>query len=219
MKRNFSSIAWAALGLAFWAGSSESAPSSRVAWTPETLQLVKSGDPERGKRLAESCQACHGSQSGDSVLPNPVLNAQLATYIFRQLHDYKDGARQHAVMSSIASGLSEQDMADLAQWYAHQKPVQPPAAAKLPETPTLVVHGDSKRLIPPCGICHGGGGQGEPVDTPRLAGQTAAYLNQTLAAYRSGERHNDIYRRMRAMSERLSEDEIRALAEYYSLMR
>ncbi len=194
------------------------APSSQVAWTPETLNLVKDGNPERGKQLASSCQACHGDDAANAATPNPYLNAQLPTYLYRQLRDYKGGSRQHPVMSSIAAALSDQDMADIAQWYSRQAPIETKSDRDLP-APTLVESGDSKRLIPPCGICHGWGGRGEPVDTPRLSGQKAEYLIQTLTAYRSGERHNDIYRRMRAMSERLSEEEVRTLAAYYANLK
>lgn len=194
-------------------------PSTKVAWTPETLQRVKSGDPEKGRQLAENCQACHSADAANAATPNPYLNAQLATYLYRQLHDYKDGSRQGPIMTGVVAGLTEQDMADIAQWYSRQKPVEPPSSAEPAGTPPLVSNGDSKRLIPPCGICHGWQGQGEAVDTPRLAGQKAAYLSQVLAAYQSSERHNDIYRRMRAMSERLSKEEIQALADYYAGMK
>lgn len=194
------------------------APSTLVAWTPETLRLVKNGDPEKGRQLAESCQACHSRDSANAGNSNPYLNAQSATYLYRQLHDYKDGSRQNAVMSGVAAGLSEQDMADIAQWYSRQKPAET-SSRQSGASPALVSSGDSKRLIPPCGICHGWDGQGEPVDTPRLAGQKSSYITQELAAYRSGGRHNDIYRRMRAMSERLSEEEIQALADYYANLK
>jgi len=195
-------------------------PSTRIAWTPETLRFVSNGNAEKGKVLAESCQSCHSADGRNAVSEYPYLNGQLATYLYRQLHDYKDGGRPNGVMSGIAAGLSDQDMADLAQWYSGQPPRAPQTGQRSGAgTPSLVASGDSKRLIAPCGICHGWDGQGEPVDTPRLAGQKAAYLKQTLLAYQSGERHNDIYRRMRAMSERLSAEEIGALAEYYSRMK
>ncbi len=196
----------------------EAAPSSQVAWTPETLKLVRSGNPEKGGQLAESCQACHGAEPANAGNANPYLNGQLATYLYRQLHDYQDGSRQNPIMSGVAAGLSEQDMADIAQWYSRQEPAAA-SSGRSGTKPALVGAGDSKRLIPPCGICHGWEGQGEPVDTPRLAGQKAAYLLETLGAYRSGERHNDIYHRMRAMSERLTEEEIRSLADYYANMK
>jgi cytochrome c553 len=186
-------------------------PSTRVAWTPEVLRTVRAGDAGKGMQLAEGCQACHGENRAAEL---PSLDGQLATYLYRQLRDYQDGSRQHPVMSAIASGLSEVDMVNLAAFYS----TLPASGAKRdPRTaPDLVVRGDSKRLIPPCGICHGGKGQGEPVDTPRLAGQSQAYLRDTLLAYRSGQRHNDIYRRMRAMAERLSAEEIDELAAYYA---
>lgn len=203
----------AVLVLQGFVGIAAAEPSTRIAWTPETLRFVTNGDVGKGKQLAAGCQACHGADSA-GVAAAPYLNGQLATYLYRQLRDYKDGSRQHEVMTALVAGLSDQDMADLAQWYNHEPPVQP--AARGANQPDLVVDGDSKRLIPPCRICHGGSGQGEVVDTPRLAGQKAAYLRQTLEAYRSGQRHNDIYHRMRAMSGRLSEQEIDALTQYYS---
>jgi cytochrome c553 len=143
----------------------------------------------------------------------------LATYLYRQLRDYQDGSRQHPVMSAIASGLSEADMADLATFYSALSAADTRRDFRGVPAPELVVRGDSKRLIPPCGICHGGKGQGEPVDTPQLAGQSQAYLRDTLLAYRSGQRHNDIYRRMRAMAERLSAEEIDELAAYYASLQ
>ncbi|MFO1417488.1 MAG: c-type cytochrome [Methylotetracoccus sp.] len=193
--------------------SARAEPSTRVAWTPATLRLVKGGDAERGKSLAATCQSCHGAEGAADA---PHLNGQLATYLYRQLRDYKDGSRSHAVMSALTAGLSDQDMADLGQFYSHEPPPAASPGMRATKVPPLVANGDSKRLIPPCGICHGGSGQGEVVDTPRLAGQKSAYLKQTLLAYRSGQRHNDIYRRMRMMSERLSEGEIDALTEYYA---
>lgn len=211
---------WFAPAVLMWVcgGNADAAPSSQVAWTPETLRLVKNGNAEKGQQLAAGCQACHSEEPANAGTPNPYLAAQLATYLYRQLHDYKDGSRQNAIMSGIAGGLSDQDMADIAQWYSQQKPAGSSSDAAA-AVPALVSAGDSKRLIPPCGICHGWEGQGEAVDTPRLAGQKASYLAQTLAAYQSGDRHNDIYRRMRAMSERLSQQEIKALADYYAAMK
>lgn len=189
-------------------------PSTRVAWTPEVLRAVRAGDAGKGRELAEACQACHGE---NRAAETPSLHGQLATYLYRQLRDYRDGSRQHPVMTAIASSLSEADMADLAAFYRSLP--APEAKRDFRAAPDLVVRGDAKRLIPPCGICHGGKGQGEPVDTPRLAGQSQTYLRDTLLAYRSGQRHNDVYRRMRAMAERLSPEEIDELAAYYAALQ
>ena len=201
----------AALCFAINAAAMAAEPSSKVAWTPETLNFVKAGKADHGKELAGTCAGCHNETNA-----NPQLDAQLPTYLYKQLADYKNGNRKDptTAMNGLASTLSEQDMADVAAWYGLQaaKPGQGGA-----HDPTgIVANGDGKRMEPSCASCHGGSGQGEKVDTPRLAGQQADYLEKTLLAYKSGARANDIYRRMRLIASKLSDQEIRQLAEYYA---
>ncbi len=186
-------------------------PSSKVAWTLETLNFVKKGNAEKGKELMGTCAGCHNETNA-----NPQLEGQLPTYLYKQLVDYKNGNRKDptTAMNGLAASLSEQDMADVAAWYGKQ-------AAKLGKggssDPTgIVSNGDGKRMEPSCSSCHGGSGQGERVDTPALAGQKADYLEKTLLAYKSGSRANDIYSRMRLIASKLSDQEIKQLAEYYS---
>lgn len=195
------------LGLGISAGLL-AAPSSRVAWTPEQIRFVKQGNAAHGKELAATCVGCHNA---DSEFPS--LEGQLATYLYRQLHDYREGSRQDPVMGPMAQGLSDQDLADLAAWYAGQSPRSGSGAV---DDPTgIVAEGDGRRMEPPCISCHGSSGQGEPVDVPRLAGQKTAYLEKTLLAYKSGARANDIYSRMRLIAGKLSDTEIKQLAAYY----
>lgn len=206
-------------GMAFLAfcGIALGEPSTRVAWTPETLKLVRMGDVDRGKATAQTCEACHANNPTNAGTPFPYLDGQLATYTFRQLRDYKDGSRSNEIMAGIVAGLTEKDMADVAAWYSQQPPPAPqPGDQDLDSARRIVQQGDSKRMIPACSVCHGANGRGEPVDTPALGGQKAAYLEQTLLAYRSGARHNDIYRRMRLIVQPLSEEEIKQLAAYYA---
>lgn len=186
-------------------------PSSKVAWTLETLNLVKKGNAEKGKELSGTCAGCHNENNS-----NPQLEGQLPTYLYKQLVDYKNENRKDPDMNmnKFASALSEQDMADVAAWYGKQ-------AAKLGKggasDPTGIVSvGDGKRMEPACSSCHGSSGQGEKVDTPQLAGQKAYYLEKTLLAYKNRTRANDIYSRMRWIASKLSEQEIKQLAEYYS---
>jgi cytochrome c553 len=192
-------------------------PSSKLAWTPENLALVKNGNAAKGKQLAETCGACHGNGQQEVAGAFPYLQGQLATYLYKQLKDYKDGSRGNAIMAGLVSGLSDQDMADLAAWYS-QQPV--PAGAKnvLPHEAAgqLVSRGDSKRILPPCQSCHEPNGKGQRIDVPGLAGQNAAYTEQTLQDYKSEARHNDLYGRMRSITQQLSDEEIRALAHYYA---
>lgn len=191
-------------------------PASQVAWTPEQLNFVKAGNLQKGRELAQTCNACHGA-SGISGMPGtPSLAGQLPTYTFKQLRDFAYGSRQSPVMSAIAKGLSQQDAADLAVWFASletaAQPNNPPFYEK---AEPLVKNGSNDRILPPCEVCHGSQGQGQKIDIPALAGQNADYLVATLKAFRNGSRHNDIYRRMRLLAETLSDQEIEELGYYY----
>ena len=188
------------------------APSSHVAWTPETLRLVKSANAQHGQQLAATCAGCHNEAS---EFPN--LEGQLATYLYKQLQDYKSGTRENAVMTPMTASLSDQDMADLSLWYSQQSPHAGKGGEE--DLTRIVSKGDGQRMEPPCAVCHGGSGQGEKVDTPRLAGQKASYLAQTLMAYKAGSRANDLYARMRLIAGKLSDQEIEQLSDYYAKLR
>ena len=192
-------------------------PSSQVAWTPETVKLVKQGNPQKGKLLAENCDTCHAASADNATTEYPYLHGQNAAYLYKQLKDYKSGNRVNAVMTSMAAGLGNQDMADLAAWYSRQeKPQPPPGKAEAVDVTQLVDRGDPSRILPPCAVCHAGDGQGKFIDNPGLSGQKAAYLENSLLAYQSGSRHNDVYQKMRLIAKNLSRDEIHRLAEHYA---
>jgi len=203
------SVICLALSASAWAE-----PSSQVAWTPATLNAVKKGNAEKGKALAGTCAGCHNE--GNAA---PNLDGQLPTYIYKQLLDYKKGNRKDpsTAMNGVASTLDEEGAADVAAWYGSQKPMVGKGGAK--DETGIVSVGEGKRMEPACASCHGGSGQGEKVDTPRLAGQKAEYLENTLLNYKEGVRANDIYSRMRLIASKLSEKEIKQLAEYYSKLQ
>jgi len=200
-------------------------PSSQIAWTPEVLNLVKNGDLNKGKALAESCKSCHGDKGqgmkeetrDDETLPAiPALAGQVANYTYKQLRDYSDGSRSHDQMTGIAKGLTEQDAADLAVWFSSlPSPQNKSGSQNLARAEKMVEQCDGKRILPPCFVCHGSKGQGEKQDIPALAGQQADYFTRTLLSYKNGQRHNDIYSRMRLIAQQLSDEEIRELAQYY----
>lgn len=202
---------------------------SQIAWTSETLNLVKNGNAENGKNLAESCKACHGlrgegtaaeTRDGEVTPAIPALAGQTANYMLKQLRDYYNGDRENDIMTGIAKGLSEQDVADLAAWFSSLSlPTQPIKMEDVSAAESLVKSGDGKRILPPCFVCHGSDGQGEKIDIPSLAGQQAEYFERTLMQYRSGERHNDIYSRMRLIARQLKEAEIKILAKYYQQLK
>ena len=113
----------------------------------------------------------------------------------------------------MVAALSDQDIADLAALYAS---FAPPAAVTGVAVPILVDRGDPQRIIQPCKVCHGDGGAGTMRDGPAIAGQHRDYLVATLQSYKNGTRANDVYGRMRLIAALLTDDEIDALAEYFS---
>ena len=196
-------------------------PASEIAWTPELLKFVKSGNPKKGEQLAASCAGCHGDQGISGIDDFPSLAGQNANYLYKQLRDYADGYRNHPLMNSVAQGLSEQDSADVAAWFSSLPPPRNKAAGKqnLARAEKMVEEGDGKRILPPCFVCHGAKGQGEKMDIPALAGQQAEYFSNTLLDYKKGQRHNDIYSRMRLIVQQLSDEEIKELAQYYQQLQ
>ena len=198
--------------LAITAGLIQAEPSSSLAWTPETLAAIQKGDAAKGKLIADSCTSCHAN--GGQF---PYLDGQLAPYLYKQLHDYKDGSRANPIMSGLVAGLSAEDMADVAVYYSGQSIPPPPAAEKGSEVAeVLVKQGDGRRILAPCAVCHEASGKGQKIDVPAIAGQNAAYLEQTLLDYKNGVRKNDLYGRMRDITRQLTEAEIKEVDRYYA---
>jgi len=193
-------------------------PVSQVIWTPQLLQILARADVQRGyAKVQEVCVSCHG-ETGVSVSPDfPHLAGQSGAAIYKQLHDYRTGSRVHPLMTDIAKALDEPVIADVAAYYAGQ-PQRNPNPVTLAESPPAIVRlielGDPRRNIPPCAACHRAGAGG-PIETPVLAEQRSEYIVQQLKSYASGERHNDVYARMRTVASRLTDDEIAGLAAYY----
>jgi cytochrome c553 len=83
--------------------------------------VVHAGDPAAGKEKSQPCQACHGADGNSSTPTFPKLAGQYQNYLLRALMDYKSGARKNPIMSAQVAALSEQDMKDLAAYFASQK--------------------------------------------------------------------------------------------------
>ncbi len=201
--------------------SAMAAPSSLVAFTPETINMVKAGDAAIGKTKAASCAGCHGAEgvAGSPVWPS--VAGQNANYVYKQLRDYKDSKRPDPMMMGMVMALSDEDMADIAQYYA-SLPL-PPAKAAAGELPLAeVMHNrgaaDRESPIPACKACHGSSGQGQIVSVPALAGQNAGYIKDTLMKYKNGSRGNDVYSVMRLIAKSMSDDEINQVADFYAAM-
>lgn len=193
-------------------------PVSQVTWTPDILQVLARARPDRGRAKAlEACAACHGEQ-GVSVSPDfPNLAGQSGPAIYKQIHDYRTDSRMNPVMAPIAKTLDDEQIADVAAFYAAQpkRNANPATLASSPEPIVRLVElGDPVRGMPPCASCHRAGAGG-PIETPLLSEQGSDYLILQLQNFASGERRNDVYGRMRAIAARLTADEIKGLAGYY----
>jgi cytochrome c553 len=203
--------------LTLFASAACAEPSSLVAYDSATLRLLATADPVRGEELAGKCSKCHG-EKGVSDDPVDINIAGLrASYIYKQLRDYKDGKRVSKEMIRRVRVLDDQQMADLAVWFASLEPAQPaPDRNADPEILQLIRDGDPQRMIKACNSCHGPDNRGGQFDNPSLVGQHAEYVVTTLTEFRDGDRTNDIYSRMRTIAEVLSDAEIEALAAYFA---
>lgn len=184
-------------------------------------------DPAKGKLIAETvCVACHGADGNSAASANPNLAGQVEEYIYKQLKNFKaaDGkpaARNNPIMGGMVAALSDDDMKNVAAWFASQK--MKPVAAKDEKQIALGQkiwrQGDFKKGVPACAGCHGPAGAGLPAQYPRLAGQFPEYTEAQLKSFRIEERANDPEKMMRMIAAKLSDVEIKAVSEYAAGLR
>lgn len=161
------------------------------------------------------CFACHG-QNGNSITPIfPKLAGQQHDYIAKQLKDFVTGKRANDIMSPILRELNDEQLAELGVWFSQQKPapgtLEDPELAKVGKR--LFQEGNTGTGVPACEGCHQPDARGNE-RFPSLAGQHTAYAIKQMTDFKNGTRTNDRGKVMRAVAERLSEEEIRAVAEY-----
>ncbi|MGB0986126.1 MAG: c-type cytochrome [Pseudoalteromonas spongiae] len=177
-----------------------------------------SGDVEAGKALAATCTACHGAD-GNAIVPMyPKIAGQHEGYIAKQLAEFKSGVRNDPVMAGMVASLSEDDIKNLAAYFASQ------TTSKSAKSDTvnqqgyqLYFGGDAKRGITACAACHSPSGEGmQHAKFPSLANQNAAYIKAQLEKFRSGARANDTNGMMQNIAVKLSDDDIASLTEYIS---
>src|SRR5262245_43551204 len=172
------------------------------------------------------CAACHGSDGNSPAPANPKIAGQFPEYLHKQLADFrpqsgKKAARDNAIMAGMVANLSDADMKGLAAYFSGQK--LKPAAATDKDLAALGQKlwrgGNAASGVPACSGCHGPSGAGIPAQYPRIAGQYADYIAAQLKAFREGARTNDQNGMMRGVAARLSDREIRAVAEYAAGLR
>ncbi len=181
-------------------------------------QLVAMSGGEAGPRAA--CFTCHGLDGGGDGAGAPRLSGVPAGYLLKQLEDYASGRRADDTMSVVARRLSPEERRRVAFWYAGR-----PAAARNAggasdevEGRRLYHMGDPGRGLQPCAACHGRSGEGGGAGNPPLWGQPSPYLGEQLRRWKHSERRNDPRHVMLTISRRLTDAEIRSLADYASAL-
>ena len=175
------------------------------------------GDAKAGESKSQACAACHGAKGNSSNPEWPNLAGQHPSYIYEQLKLYKSQKRNNSIMWGQAGNLSEQDMKDLAVYYAQQEPAVGEASEEAVELGESIYRGGIREKgVPACAACHGPSGAGNPgVPYPRLAGQKATYTANQLTAYREGKRGDyEQAQVMNDIAENLSDEEIQAVSSY-----
>lgn len=196
----------------------------------QKISTMPKGDAIRGKALHETmmCNTCHGP-AGESPSRNyPTLSGQSENYIMKMMLDYQVGRRwedhkQSEIMVKLAKTMDDQKVADIAAFYASQprqawafaKPVDASQARNVMQLVTL---GDDSRMIIGCATCHGAMGEGDGI-IPALAGQVPEYFKRATKAFRSEGRLNDVNELMRQIADKLTDEEIAALADYYAALQ
>jgi len=189
--------------------------SSELAWSDEVLKQIRSGDVRRGAAISVNCVSCHGPQGMSTADYIPNLAGLPREVIYKQLTDYRTGKRNYVMMNAVAIGLSEQDIADLAAFYAscpREESLNNATAAPDEHISRLFTDGDPMRNVVACAACHGP--EGLKIGAPPLTGQRSQYLFNQLTAFSQRARTNDINQQMRLIAAQLKPDEINRLAEY-----
>jgi len=182
-----------------------------VLWlTAVSANAWAGGDAERGAILADTCLGCHGIPGYRNAYPSyrvPKLGGLAEDYIVISLQGYRAEMRGHATMQAQAATLSDQDMQDIAAFFASQGSLEPGA----PRDSARTARGQEKAAV--CTACHGPGGVSATGNWPTLAGQHEDYLKNVLNQYKSGMRQDPV---MAGQALALTEDDIADLAAYFS---
>ncbi len=189
-----------------------------MAHAADPVNTAYAGNAEAGKAKSVVCAACHGADGNSAIGEYPKLAGQHANYLVTTLKAYRDGSRVNAIMQGMAAPLSDEDIADLAAYYADQA-VTPGAA-----DPELVARGeelfrfgDTAKGISACTACHTPTGGGlASAGFPSLKGQWPAYTEVQLKAYREGTR---VHNMMNGVAKNMSDQDIKAVASYVSGLR
>ncbi|MFD1342799.1 c-type cytochrome [Litorisediminicola beolgyonensis] len=165
-----------------------------------TAQAEVAGDAENGRKLSGQCRTCHGANGYAQVPIAPHIGGEPASYLAAQLTAFREGTREHEMMTVVAKMLTDDQIADLAAWYSSQ-------------TATATLTADPSGAPEQCVACHGVDGIAVIENAPNLAGETNIYIDTQLKAFKRGKRTHEI---MSAIAADMTDEEIRAAADWYS---
>jgi cytochrome c553 len=163
-------------------------------------EAVPEGDRAEGRKLANQCRTCHGLDGFAQIPIAPHIGGEPEGYIRAQLTAFRDGTREHEMMTIVARSLSDQQIASLAAWYSGH-------------SVTVELKADAEAAPEACVACHGADGLHLLEDAPNLAGETNIYIDTQLKAFRTGKRTHEI---MSAVAAEMTDEEIRAAADWYA---
>lgn len=203
----------------------------RVAFRATIFDIPREDELEYGHLVAmggagdqgsagTACFSCHGAGgNGDGSGAFPRLAGLSAWYMYKQMVDFASGERPSDIMSDIAAQLTGAEMEAVSSYYAVLEPAYSEEQHLLvgPELQwggALSAVGSAERGIPACANCHGPQASGVPPSVPQLAGQYAEYLAQQLVLFREGSRDNDPVGVMRAIAEKMTDEDIEAVSKY-----
>ena len=199
------------VGSALAADAAHAPPAAAKADPAKGGSLYDTGDNARG---LPACASCHGAGGNSTINTNPKLAGQVDNYLHKQLVDFTTPARNQPVMTTYAKMLSEDEKKNIAAYLATQQPKQ--GAARNKDTLELgrkiYRGGIADRGVAACASCHGATGSGIPAQYPRVAGQHQDYTVAQLQAFKTGARSNSP--QMATLAKRLSDDEMKAVADY-----
>ncbi len=183
-------------------------------------------DPAKGQQIvSQVCVACHAADGNSTAPANPKLAGQHPEYLFKQLKNFKvvppaqQAERVNAIMAGFAAQLSDEDMRNVAAYFAAQ-PLKPATARNkdIVEFGQRIYRGGiASKNVPACAGCHSPNGAGIPAQYPRIGGQYPEYIASQLVAFRQGVRKNS--EQMTEIAARMSDAEIEAVADYIAGIR
>ena len=206
-----------------------SAPAAAHAPAPAPAAPVKADAAAGGQKYTAVCASCHGADGNSGIAQNPKLAQQFPEYIVKQLQDFKSGKRPSSIMQAFASQLSDQDMANVGAFLGSSK-----AKPGFARDKALVTQGERiwrggipDRQIAACAGCHSPNGAGIPAQYPRLSGQHADYTVGQLGKFRTaanvpnvkGDSARANSPQMMSIASRMTDQEIRAVADYIAGLR